>query len=262
MNNLNSLSNKCPKAFLFLIVLLISIQGLLPMQGFAQKPTDGKLEKMPVDLERDYALSSLPPHLRKGAAVYLLDPAKGYYMAQKGTNGFVCFIARMEWEWGEFRNDYTMPISFDPAGAKAIFPVYQDVAVMRASGKYTARQIKAIVIGRIKKGIYKAPARPGISYMLEPVMRGYPGSPNNNRIITMSMPHYMFYAPYMNNDDIGADTTQGPFIGNPDNTVLGDKKGPYGYVIMPAGDAEAAQILKANSSLLKRLTAYKPYYKL
>ncbi|MDB5135079.1 MAG: hypothetical protein JWP37_1682 [Mucilaginibacter sp.] len=223
---------------------------------------DSKLEKMPVNLERDYALSALPPHLRKGAAVYLLDPEKGYYIAQKGTNGFICFITRTEWEWGEFRKDLTMPISFDPAGAKAIFPVYQEVAAMRASGKFTARQVKDIVIDRVRKGIYKAPSRPGISYMLAPVMRGYPGDPTNNHIMTMSMPHYMFYAPYMNNIDIGGDTDQGPFIGNPDNTVLGDKKGPYGYIIVPAGKVEAAKIINAGSDLLKRLAAYKSYYKI
>jgi hypothetical protein len=263
MNNSISLPKKSQKFFFLLVVLLITSQGLLsPIKGFCQKLADSKLEKMPVDLERDYALSALPPHLRKGASVYLLDPAKGYYIAQKGTNGFICFITRTEWEWGEFRKDLTMPISFDPAGTKAIFPVYQDVAAMRASGKFTARQIKDIVIDRIRKGIYKAPSRPGISYMLAPVMRGYPGDPTNNQIMTMSMPHYMFYAPYMNNTDIGGDTDQGPFVNNPDNTVLGDKKGPYGYIIMPAGKVEAAKIVNAGNDLLKRLVAYKSYYKI
>jgi hypothetical protein len=263
MNNSINLQKKCRKAFSPLIVLLIfSLSLILPMPGFCQKSAEWKLEKMPVDLEKDYALSALPPHLRKGATVYLMDPAKGYYIAQKGTNGFICFITRTEWEWGEFRKDLTMPISFDAAGAKAIFPVYQDVATMRASGKFTARQIKDIVIDRIRKGIYKAPSRPGISYMLAPVMRGYPGNPTDNQIMTMSMPHYMFYAPYMNNTDIGGDTNQGPFIGNPDNTVLGDKKGPYGYIILPAGEVEAAKIVNASSDLLKRLAAYKSYYKI
>jgi hypothetical protein len=263
MNNSISLLKKRHKTFSLLVALLVSSLGLiLPVKGFCPKSADTKLEKMPVDLERDYALSALPPHLRKEATIYLMDPEKGYYIAQKGTNGFICFITRTEWEWGEFRKDLTMPISFDPAGAKAIFPVYQAVATMRASGKFTATQIKDIVIDRIRKGIYKAPSRPGISYMLAPVMRGYPGGPNNKQIMTMSMPHYMFYAPYMNNTDIGGDTNQGPFVNNPDNTVLGDKKGPYGYIIMPAGEAEAAKIIRASSGLLKRLVAYKSYYKI
>jgi hypothetical protein len=263
MNNSISLPEKSRNFFFLLAVLLItSYRLLLPIKGFSQKPADSKLEKMPIDLETDYALSALPLHLRKAATVYLLDPAKGYYIAKKGTNGFICFIIRMEWEWGEFRNDYTMPISFDPAGAKATFPVYQDVAVMRASGKFTAKQIKDIVTERIRKGIYKAPSRPGISYMLAPVMRGYPGDPPDNRIITMSMPHYMFYAPYMNNADIGGNMDHGPFIGNADDPIFGDRKGPYGYIIMPAGKTEAAKIINDNSDLLKRLVAYKSYYKI
>ncbi|SDS66993.1 hypothetical protein SAMN05216490_1582 [Mucilaginibacter mallensis] len=161
MNNSISLPKKSQQYFLLLAVLLITSQCLLlPAKGFCQKMADPKLEKMPVELEKDYALSALPPHLRKEATVYLLDPAKGYYIAQKGTNGFVCFITRTEWEWGEFRKDLTMPISFDAAGTKAIFPVYQAVAAMRASGKFTAKQIKDIVIDRIRKGVYKAPSRP------------------------------------------------------------------------------------------------------
>jgi hypothetical protein len=48
---------------------------------------------MPAALETDFALSALPTQLRDGATVYLLDPAKGYYMARKGSNGFICFVA-------------------------------------------------------------------------------------------------------------------------------------------------------------------------
>ena len=103
MNNSNSLPKKSQKFFFLLVVLLITSQCLwLPGKVFCQKMADSKLEKMPVDLERDYALSALPSHLRKGASVYLLDPAKGYYIAQKGTNGFICFITRTEWEWADF----------------------------------------------------------------------------------------------------------------------------------------------------------------
>lgn len=245
---------------LAILILIIQALSLLP-KAFCQETAATRLEKMPPDLEKDYALSALPPHLRKEATVYLLDPAKGYYMDQKGINGFICYVERTEWEWGEFRKDLTMPISFDAAGAKAVFPVARDVAAMRASGRFTAKQIRNIVIERIRKGVYEAPSRSGISYMLEPVMRGYPGNPDNNQILTMSMPHYMFYAPYLDNADIGGNDG-GPFVNNPDNTVLGDGKGPYGYIIMPAGKTEAARIVKDESNLLKRLIAWKSYYKI
>src|SRR5260221_2500363 len=171
--------------------LSLPVLLFISLQSFGQKPGGYELEKWPTDLETDFALSALPAHLRSEATVYLLDPQKGFYVARQGTNGFICFISRTEWEWGEFRKDLAAPISYDAEGAKAIFSVYMDVAAMRASGKFTAAQIKDSVIDRINKGIYKAPARPGISYMLAPVMRVYPSTPDNKNIVTMCMPHYM-----------------------------------------------------------------------
>ncbi len=246
------------RALFVLVILFTSIQS------FAQKPADWELEKMPVNLETSYALSALPPQLRKDATVYLLDPKKGYYVAHKGSNGFICFVTRTEWEWAEFRKDIATAISYDAEGARVIFPIYEDVATMRASGKFTALQIKNIVLDRIKKGTYKAPARPGISYMLAPVMRTYPGDPDKHNVMTMNGPHYMFYAPYLTNEDIGNipdGKADGPVVINPGATLLGKRKGPYGYIILLAGETEKAKIIATNKELLKQLIAYKPYFK-
>jgi hypothetical protein len=242
---------------LFTVILLGSIQTI------AQTSADWKLEKWPVALETDFALSALPPHLRSEATVYLLDPEKGFYVARQGKNGFVCFVSRTEWEWGEFRQDLATPISYDAEGARTIVPVYLDVAVMRASGKFTATQIRDSVVQRIKRGIYKAPARTGVSYMLAPIMRVYPTTPDVKIAVTMSMPHYMFYAPYVTFSDVGCkpDAQEGLMMVNPGEWVLGERKGPHGYIIVPANEAEKAKILADNKGLLKRLAAYKPYLK-
>jgi len=258
MNTIIKLAKICRLALLPAFILFISTQG------FAQKPKDWQLEKMPVALETDFALSALPPQLRPGATVYLLDPAKGYYVARKGSNGFITFVMRTAWEWAEFRDDIITAISYDAEGARTIFPVYEAAAAMRASGKYTALQVRNIVIDRIKKGIYKAPARPGISYMLAPVMRTYPAKPDQHTVMTMHMPHYMFYAPYLTNADIGNipdGQADFPVLVNPEAMFLGEKKAPYGYIIVPAGEKEKAKIIAANKELLKRLIAYKPYFK-
>jgi hypothetical protein len=154
---------KSSRKILFTILMI-----LLVMQGIAQNTGNTDLEKMPADLETDYALSALPPHLRGDATVYLLDPKKGFYVGRQGSNGFICFVTRTEWEWEEFRNDLAAPISYDAEGARSIFPIYQEVAAMRASGKYSPAQIKDSIKNKILKGVYKAPARPGISYMLSP----------------------------------------------------------------------------------------------
>lgn len=224
---------------------------------------DTRLERFPEKLETDFALSALPPHLRGAATIYLLDPAKGYYVAHKGSNGFMCFVARTEWEWGLFSKDVATPMSFDNEGFATIFTVYRDVETMRASGKLTAKQVRDTVIRRIKNGVYKAP-KAGISYMLGPIMRNYKGNPGENEIITMSGPHYMFYAPYLQNADIGATPkpeNRGPFIVNNGDVWLGKGKGPHGYVIMLAGSAEMAKIVSDNQDLMNRLVAYKPYFK-
>jgi len=227
-----------------------------------QKKADWDLEKMPEDLETDYALSALPAHLRAGATVYLLDPARGFYISRQGSNGFICFVSRTEWEWGEFRKDLATPISYDSEGAKTIFPLYIDVSRMRASGKFTAIQIKDTMIARIKKGFYKAPG-PGISYMVAPIMRVYPGMPGDNTISTMSWPHIMYYAPYVTEKDLGIPPgvhEQPPFLNNPSQSVLGERKGPYGYILMPLDKPGKEKIMAENTGLLKRLVAYRSYF--
>jgi hypothetical protein len=232
-------------------------------EGFAQAvPTGSQLEKMPVDLETDYALSALPPHLRNEATVYLLDPQKGYYIAHQGSNGYICFISRTEWEWADFRNDVFAPISYDAEGAKSIFPFYMAVAAMRASGKYQPAEIRDSIVHRIKNGTYMAPSKPGISYMLAPIMRIYPGNPETKEPISIKMPHYMLYAPYLTEANARyKDGTDGLIVANPANSILGDGKGPFGYIIIPASESEKAVILEDGKNLLNRLAAYKDYFK-
>jgi hypothetical protein len=255
---MNRLKKKFRRAFSLVALLFLAAQCV------AQKAVDWQLDKMPVKLETDFALSALPPYLRANATVYLLDPNKGYYVYRKGSNGFICFVSRTEWEWGEFRKDLATAISYDAEGARAIFPVYLDLAAMRASGKYTAIQVKNIIANKIKQGIYKAPARQGVSFMLAPLMRSYNGPTSDYKeVVNMHMPHYMFYAPYVTNGDIGNTpdvSRDGPFVANAAAPVLGERKSPFGYIIVPAGAAEKAKIMKDNKDLLKRLIAYRSYF--
>ena len=234
---------------------LVCISSLFwPQQGWCQG--GWQLDKMPPNLETELALSALPPHLRAAATVYLLDPAKGYYIARSGSNGFICFIARTNWEWGEFRKDIFAPIAFDAEGARKLFPLYRDPAAMRASGKFTPLQIKDTMMSRIQTKIYRAPARAGISYMLAPVMRVYTGKPGDKNVMTMNMPHYMFYAPYITDADVGTvpNSPKGPWL-------LNSTYGPEGYLIMPADEAVTAKIIADGKDLLKRLADYNAYFK-
>src|SRR5579863_767906 len=247
INNPGFLAKTCRQAITCFIVLLISVQS------FGQSSPGWKLERMPAALETDFALSCLPPYVRPGATVYLLDPEKGYYVARQGNNGFICFVARTDWERAEFRQDFAAAISYDAEGAGTIFPVFLDVEVMRASSKFTALQIRDTIADRFKKGIYKAPGKAGISYMLAPVMRVFVGEPGNLKVESFSMPPYMFYAPYLTAKDIGGNSDSGGPM------VLGEEN-PHGYIILPVGKMEKSQIIEENKDLLKRLTDYKSYF--
>ena len=46
------------------------------------------------ELEIELAMSALPPQLREQATIYVLNPAEGFEIARKGTNGFHAFVAR------------------------------------------------------------------------------------------------------------------------------------------------------------------------
>ena len=262
MTNTNRAARGRLRTFLLTVSIVMSIQTLMPIQTWAQGSADWQLEKMPADLETDFALSALPPHLRNEATVYLLDPQRGYYIAHQGSNGYVCFVSRTDWEWAEFRKDLCTPISYDAEGARTIFQVYLDVAAMRASGKFQAAQVRDSVVSRIAHGVYKAPSKPGISYMLAPVMRVYPGLPDEKRVVTVSGPHYMLYAPYLTSENARYKPgTQGLNLNNAGHWVLGEGKGPFGYIIIPANESEKAVIVGDGADLLKRLVAYKDYFK-
>jgi hypothetical protein len=211
-----------------------------------------KIEPLPQDLEIQLALSALPPHLRADATVYVLNPAKGFEVARKGTNGFHAFVARTgddtfrgSWPLTEYRDDILYPISFDKAGAKAQMRVFFDAAEMQSKGTPPG-ELKKIIKDRYKTGDYKAPERAGISYMLSPVLRTYFKPEESDRVVTANIPHVMYYAPGVSNEDMGAGELGGmyPFL------IL---HGHHGYMVQPLGLTERAAINKEYEEILTRL---------
>jgi hypothetical protein len=241
----------CRRALAFLFMILGSAFFAIP--GFGQSTAGWLLDKMPPDLEMEWALSALPPHLRDSATVYLLDPKKGYYLARKGTNGFTTYVHRTEWERVEFVHDTYAAIAYDAEGAKIYLPPTFAVAEMRASGKYTPQQIRDTIVKRVKNGTYKAPSRCGVSYMLGPVMRT---RLDEEGIVSMIMPHYMFFAPRVDNIEIGGVWDgHGPYAIS-SGPVLDKEHSIFNFIIIPAGTTEKAAILEADKDLLRRLGEY------
>ena len=219
----------------------------------AQSGSQIKLERMPESLENRFALSALPPHLRDSATTYALDPQKGYVVDRKGTNGFSCIVMRTEWSWPQlaFRDDIFVPICYDDEGSKKMLPVWMDAAKLRAQG-LGPRQVYEETMKKFDNGTYQKPARAGISYMIAPFMRTYP-SPDATEVVTMSMPHYMFYAPNVKDADIGGKPlSQYPF-------ALPQGPGPHDVIILLVGQAEKTKIVADSADLLSELCSYRKF---
>ena len=212
-----------------------------------------KLERMPESLESRYALSALPPHLRDGATIHLLDPAKGYAVNRKGTNGFNCIVVRSDWQFPTrpFRDDIFWPVCFDAEGSKTLLQDYITAAELRARGM-DAKQVHQEITKKFGTAAYPNPARVGVAYMIAPIIRTVDDT-NVPEPKTMNMPHYMFYAPNVKNSDIGGrPISQYPFM-------LSMSPGRDDFIIMLVGDTEKEKILAEFKDLLTDLCSYRNY---
>jgi len=241
----------------FVLCLAAAANGLAqdhgPAKSGAPERNTGKtLEKMPPSLEIRFALSALPPSLRDKAAVYVLDPAKGYVLDHAGSNGQNCFIERTVWQWEEYRNDLYAPMCYDSAGAKSQMRMRFDVAALRAKG-LSPEALKKEMEKRYAHRRYKPPDRAGFSYMTAPLMRTYFSlDPSDKTVRTMSMPHVMYYAP--NITDASAGTIRPP---SPYPYLF--EPGPLGFFIQRLGAKETAKIVANESALLGDLCSYRSY---
>lgn len=218
------------------------------------RATETTIERMPTALETRFALSALPPALRDKATVYLLDPGKGYQLTRQGTSGLACLVERTAWELADFRNDIYIPLCYDAAGTKAYFQAIMDAAALRARGMGPAA-LKAEIEERYRNKTYTAPEKPGLSYMVAPVMRTV--GPPDLKVHTMAMPHLMFYAAGLTNEDIGAV----PDLRDPSSLVYPfiDRQGnaEQSYMIQMIGEAEKARIVVDEKALVDDLCAYR-----
>lgn len=228
--------------------------GMICIATIPARATETDLDQMPVELEMRFALSALPPALRDNATVYLLDPMKGYELSRQGASGVTCLVQRTAWEMADFRNDIYIPLCYDEVGAETYVKVMLDTAVMRAEGMDPA-ELRREIKRRFVEGTYRAPDKPGMSYMLAPVQRTI--GPPNLEVVTLSLPHFMPYAPNTTNDDIGAELD----LGNPSTLAnpFIERQGvdEQSYMILLVGEERKAEILVGEKSLLEDLCAYR-----
>jgi hypothetical protein len=224
----------------------------------AEHSPNTKLEAMPPQLETQFALSAAPPKVRSAASVYLLDPAKGYSLSHQGTNGVTCIVQRTDWEMPEYHDDVYWPVCYDALGTKTYLKTIMDAAALRAEGMSSAA-LSAEIAKRYHDKTYVVPNKAGVAYMVGPVMRAV--GPPDMKVHTMAMPHLMFYAPFVTNEDIGA----APDFNDPSTLIYPfmDKhtegEAEHGYIIQPLGQTETAQILNDEKQLVKDLCAYRDF---
>jgi hypothetical protein len=145
----------------------------------------------PVAIQIALAESAGPP-VAKDAAIYVLGPA-GYTKVRDSRNGFTCLISRE-------RPDTLEPECFDAEGTATVVPVRMFIETERAAGTADTR-ITALVEEGYKNGRFKAPAKPGLVYMLSP--HNYVFDPERKAIVHFPG-HLMFYAPYATQKDVGS----------------------------------------------------------
>ncbi len=239
------------RIILTLPVLTLGVMGVAAHPCQAAGTT---IEPMPAQLETRFALSALPPALRDQATVHLLDPEQGYRLARQGTSGVTCLVERTVWELADFRDDIYIPLCYDALGTKTYLKVIMDTATLRSQGMDPVA-LKNEVERRYDDKTYEAPEGPGLSYMIAPVMRTV--GPPDMQVHTMPMPHLMFYAPNLTNEEIGAlpdlsvrSSLLYPFI---------DRQGiaEQSYMIQLIGEAETAKIMADEQALIKDLCAYR-----
>jgi len=229
-------------------MIMLSVFAALGVVG--AHASDTTLEQMPTKLETQYALSALPPAMRDQATVYLLDPKSGYQVTRHGTSGVSCLVERTAWEQADFRNDIYVPLCYDAAGSKTYLKVIMDAAALRIQG-VSPTVLKAEIEKRYKDKTYKVPDKPGVSYMVAPVMRTW--MLPDWHVHTMPMQHLMFYAPNLTDEDIGSGPSsfpQYPF-------VFKEGIAEQSYVIQIVGEAERARIMSDEKPLVDELCGYR-----
>lgn len=183
------------------------------------------------------ARSAAPPSISKDASVLVLTKT-GYETAVKGSNGFVCYVAR------GFSGAPDWPERWDPKILAAACDNPPAVPTMTALLKLRtaltlAGKTDDQVMERIKAALHSKEIPPlaagAMCYMMS--KDAYLSAQGEH-----NMAHIMFYTPFKDGTDWGANLPGSPLVG-----------GNYWY-LMPGHEAEAAKLPPISVFLLATST--------
>lgn len=161
--------------------------------------------------EAALARSAAPPSISADAEILTLG-AKGYEVAAKGKNGFVCVVERgwaTDFDHPEFWSPKIhSPICFNPAAARTVLPSYLKRTEWVLAGVPKDKMIERTKIAIAKKEI--VPPAPGaMCYMLS--KDGYVGDEAGGHW----RPHLMFFVPKTDASEWGANLDGSQVFGGP-----------------------------------------------
>ncbi|TQV88344.1 hypothetical protein [Aliikangiella coralliicola] len=139
--------------------------------------------------EEALALSALPKHLRDSANVYVLKKGK-FAKTITSNGGYNCLVERNHAK-------AIIPQCVTPNGSKEILPTLKMRTELIYQGK-SAEGVKKLLEEKLAKGEIKQPEGHGINYMMSNYNRIF-----NNDKLRQIPAHVMFFAPGVENEDIG-----------------------------------------------------------
>jgi hypothetical protein len=190
--------------------------GLLALCGLAGEPAQGAdAGRAPVEQYRmaspaeeiALARSAAPMAISAGAQVLVLG-ARGYEVAAKGGNGFVCLVER---GWSADFEDKVFwsprirgPICYNPPAARSVLPAILERTQWVLAGE-TKAQMAARTRAEVAAGTLGAPEAGAMSYMM-----------SRGGVLDVEgghwHPHLMVYTPRMAPAQWGADAPGGAVI--------------------------------------------------
>jgi hypothetical protein len=207
---------KQPKAVGSLALTLLAALGLsnpaLSQSLSTPYPEMARAEQYRIANRQDeiaLARSAAPPSISGDAQVLVLG-SHGYETAVKGSNGFVCFVER-SWAAGfddpEFWNPrLRSPNCFNPSAVRTELPQYLRRTEWVLAGA-TKQQLIEKTEAAIANHSFKSPEAGAFSFMLS--KEGYVG----DAVAGPWLPHIMFFLPYGQAVNWGANKEGSPIIG-------------------------------------------------
>jgi hypothetical protein len=171
---------------------------------------------MPRDAEIALARSAAPAAISRDATVLVLG-RKGYEMAVKGKNDFVCVVER-SWEADfdspEFWNPKVRgPVCYNPPAARSVLPARAKRQEMILAGLSKTQVFDGIKAAFDRKEL-PTPEPGSMCYMMSKEAYLTDGGDHN-------IAHLMFYAPLVDRSVWGADLPKSPVMLNPQFALEG-----------------------------------------